>query len=228
MGAAIWQAIVLVAVTAPIAIIPRVWRAFSWPFSMAQLKIFFSFLVVFSIAHSTALLAYWFSGYAEIQYKNALETVLSARWYHLLLSLIAPATLAWAEEFIFRGVTFSYLRTRMNFLNSLLISSFIFMIVHDLNNPLNLLTRDWQLGLGLFLLGVFLTTIMERSGTIAASAGAHAGLVLIKVVLRKFPIIIVTGNSLFLFPADLRMSLITHAALLGASIYFIAASPHKK
>ncbi len=219
MAAGIWQAIVLVLFTAPIKIIPQIWHAFSWPASYKHIKTFLWFTALFSIAHCVVLFIYFFTGNAELQYSNALDKLMSARWYQLLLSLLAPATLAWSEEFIFRGVTFSYLRTRMNFLSAALLSSFVFMIVHDLSNPLNLLTRDWQLGVGLFLLGLFLTYVMSYMETIAASAGAHAGLVFIKVVLRKFPLLVITENNHLFFPEDLRMSVITHLLLLGSSIY---------
>lgn len=138
------------------------------------------------------------------------------RWPILCIGFIGTFFLAWSEELLFRGLFFNHFAHTLPTFTSAVMSSVIFSLLHDLSNPLRLITTQWQLGLGLFLLGMFLTYIRLWKG-FAASAGAHAGLVYIKVILRKIPLLPIVTGSPYLFPIDLRESLIVHALLIGAT-----------
>ena len=74
--------------------------------------------------------------------------------------------------------------------------------------------QQMEAGNGAFLLGMFLTYVRVWENSLAASAGVHAGMVYIKVILRKVPLLpIATGSPQF-FPIDLRESLIFHVLLV--------------
>ena len=102
-------------------------------------------------------------------------------------------------------------------------TSVIFMLVHDLHNPLNLITKDWKLGLGLFLLGVLLNLIFVLSEKLYTSIGAHMGLVSVKVLFRRIPILkfYPTDQLPFWIHQDLRQSLLIQLFFLTTIISLI-------
>lgn len=211
MWAAILQIIWFLAIQAASFATP-LWRdAITWPLQKKSWSPFFRFFLLFCGAHILFLSSYYLTGWATWQ--PAALPLLLTRWPVLLVGFIGTFFLAWSEELIFRGLLFSHFQRSLPLLTSAVSSSFIFSILHDLHNPLNLLTRDWQLGLGLFLLGMFLTYVRVWQNSLAASAGVHAGLVFIKVVLRKVDLLPIIGGSRYLFPVDLRESLIVHLLL---------------
>lgn len=83
--------------------------------------------------------------------------------------VIAPA----AEEFFFRGLVYGWLRGRLGPWPSSLIAGLLFAAAH----------ADWTLVPPLWLLGVGLCWLYERSGSLWPSAAAHAALNGLAVVL---------------------------------------------
>lgn len=186
--------------------------AVCWPFKSASWRPFFTFFAVFTALHAVVLTGYLFSGVGTWD-AGALPLLL-VRKKLLIIGFVGTLALAWAEELLFRGLFFQHFRRFLPLLPSAILSSFIFSLLHDLRNPLRLLTTQWQLGLGLFLLGMLLTYIRVWWGSMAASAGAHAGLVYLKVILRKISLLPIAATSPFLFPVDLRQSLIVHILMI--------------
>lgn len=134
----------------------------------------------------------------------------------LALGLIATLFLAWSEEAVFRGLLLDHCMQYHRFFGSLIISSAVFSLAHDLQAPWRLVSSQWQLGLGLFLLGMFLATLAHRHQTLAASAGFHAGIVFIKVMLRKVPAVTLASSNHLFWPIDLRQSLVVQLLFLGS------------
>ena len=177
------------------------------------IKTFFFYFSMFFILH-TLLLAFFYNlGYA---YYNPnwgvfnIQLILKLIWGFFVVFM-----LAWTEETIFRGISYQYIAQQSSKITSVFITSLIFMFAHDLYNPLNLITKNWKLGLGLFLLGFLLNTIFVITGKLYAGMGVHAGLVFVKVVLRRARFIIMPTSGLpFWINSDLRQSLIVHALFL--------------
>lgn len=226
MWAAIVQICCFIAIQQP-SFSSSFWRtAVSWPLRCKDLTLWGRFFTLFAGLHVIILSAYWATGHAH-WFADALP-LLIRRWPILLIGFVGTFLLAWSEELIFRGLLFQHFGRTLPLLTSAVLSSFIFAILHDLHNPLRLLTCHWQLGFGLFLLGMFLTYIRVWQNSIAASAGVHAGMVFIKVVLRKVPLLPIAAGSPHLFPIDLRESLILHALLLAGCIVLHAHIKQKR
>ncbi len=147
----------------------------------------------------------------------------------MLLGLFAAFMVAWTEETIFRGMLYNYFRQFTTPLVGIFITSAIFMFAHNLYNPLNLVTKDWQLGLGLFLLGFLLNLIYVLTGKLYTAVGAHMGLVAVKVVLRRMKFFIFSPAATWPFwvNSDLRKSLVTHV-LFAVTIIIVIAINYKK
>ena len=185
------------------------------------LKKFFSYFMLFFSLHALLLYIFYLSGF----------TIFNEFWgkltlgiaFKVLFGFVATFFLAWTEELIFRGTLFPYFEQTFSTFSSMLLTSLIFMFVHDLRNPLNLITKNWQLGLGLFLLGVLLNLIFINTKKLYTNMGAHAGIVFVKVFLRKIPFIIFLSSDAL--PAyinfDLRKSYVVHFLFLFAIIIFI-------
>ncbi len=184
-------------------------------------KSFFKYFFVFATLHTILLFIIYLSGYA----------LYNPNWGHLALSLILKILfgffvvflLAWTEELIFRGTLFIYFEQHFSVFTSLFLTSTIFMFVHDLKNPLNLVTKNWKLGLGLFLLGALLNLIFINTRKLYNNMGAHAGLVFVKVLLRRAPLLIYLDvkNLPFWLNKDLRMSNLIHLLFLILIIYYL-------
>lgn len=83
----------------------------------------------------------------------------------VLLLVVAAVQAPLVEETLFRGALYPALRGRLGGLSAALLASFIFAALHP------------QLGLGLlgvFLIGFVLTLVYEVTGSLVASATAHA------------------------------------------------------
>ncbi|MBX9830624.1 CPBP family intramembrane metalloprotease [Candidatus Babeliales bacterium] len=191
--------------------------------STSWLKDFFTMFIIFFTLHSALLGALWLAGYTHI----------NPAWGSLSLGLLASmgfgflATfmLAWTEELIFRGTVLPFLKQFLSPLESIFWSALVFMLCHDFSNPLNLLTVDYKLGLGLFLLGFMLALIFHISGKLYAGMGAHAGLVFVKVIMRRAPLLIYLPASQlpWFVNADLRQSFLVHALFVLVIISLMIA-----
>lgn len=197
-----------------------------WPLTAAGWRLFTLFFVCFALAHIAFLSVYLIAGGAALQL-SALP-LLARRWLVLLVGFGATLFLAWSEELVFRGLVFDHFRRFHGLLASTILSSFLFTIVHNLRAPWALVTTEWRLGLGLFFLGTMLTMIAVWQQSLAASAGAHAGLVFIKVMLRKVPLITIFSHSSGCFPVDLRTSAIAITSFFAATSAFYACISQKK
>lgn len=119
---------------------------------------FFALFTLFFLLHCGIILFAFWNG--QITYNPFwLAKLKSSLLPSIGLGFIATFFLAWSEELIFRGTLYTYFAQFFTPLTSILITSIIFMGVHNLTNPLLLITQDWQLGLGLFLLGVLLNIV---------------------------------------------------------------------
>lgn len=182
--------------------------SFFWHLDRRRIATLVAYAVLFFGLHALVL--------AGLYTHGALNCSLSSiTWsYKLLINCMLAIgvtfLLAWSEETIFRNVIYNYFVQYLPMLGSVLVTSFLFMIVHNLTQPLALLTSDWQLGLGLFLLGVLLNMLYVLTGEIAAPMGAHMGLVSLKVILRRIPCITHLGTV----QSDLRTSHITHVLFM--------------
>ncbi|KKP24812.1 MAG: Abortive infection protein [candidate division TM6 bacterium GW2011_GWF2_28_16] len=185
------------------------------------IKLFFKYFLIFFVLHAFLLFIFYFSGYAI--FNNNWGQFNFNLIFKILFGFIVVFMLAWTEELIFRGTLFPYFEQHFSTFTSLILTSVIFMFVHDLKNPLNLITTNWQLGLGLFLLGMLLNLIFIKTRKLYTNMGAHAGLVFVKVILRRAPLLIFLDqqNLPFWVNKDLRMSALIHILFLILIIYLI-------
>jgi hypothetical protein len=100
------------------------------------------------------------------------------------------------------------------------------MLVHNITHPLELVTTQWKLGLGLFLLGFLLNLVFIISQKLYVGMGVHAGLVYVKVFLRRIPCITYASSLPWWLNSDLRQSLITHL-LFAVVITFLLIRARK-
>jgi len=184
-------------------------------------KKFLKYFSVFFILHTILLLIFYLSGF--VIFNNEWGQFSIQLILKILFGFFVVFMLAWTEELIFRGTLFPYLKQYFSVFTSLIITSIIFMFVHDLKNPLNLITINWELGLGLFLLGLLLNLIFIDTQKLYANMGAHAGLVFVKVLLRRAPIIIFLAQDKIplWINKDLRMSHVVHILFFIAIILLI-------
>ena len=184
-------------------------------------KSFLKYFAVFFALHAAMQLLFFLLGYSQL---NPISINFNISFVlKMLLGLFAAFMVAWTEESIFRAMIYNYFRQFTNTIPSIFITSIIFMFAHDLSNPLNLVTKNWQLGLGLFLLGILLNLIYVLSGKLYTAMGAHMGLVAVKVVLRRIKIfsIIPEVNWPFWVNSDLRKSFLIHVLFAIAIIVLI-------
>lgn len=172
------------------------------------LKSFFRFFSLFFALHILTISFFTFYGFAEIINYSCKWTII----FSILFGFIATFFLAWTEELIFRGTLYQMFAQNMCPFYASAAASFIFMLAHDLSNPLNLITINWKLGLGLFLLGWLINIIFILTGKLYTGMGAHAGLVFVKVILRRIKIVaFLPATQLpFWVNADLRQSVLIH------------------
>ena len=191
------------------------------------LKRFFNFFILFFCLHVSLLYLFYLFDFASYnQFWGSFSFSLFAR---IMFGFIVTFFLAWTEELIFRGTLFPYFEQTLSTFSSLCITSLIFMFVHDMRNPLNLITKNWQLGLGLFLLGFLLNLIFIETRKLYTGMGAHAGLVFVKVILRRMPLLIFLplASTPFWVNRDLRMSNLVHLLFIIAIIFMVIRNRKK-
>lgn len=186
------------------------------------------FLITFSIFFVLhALLMFFLYSNNIVQYNPNWGTINGSLLLKTTTAFGAVFTLAWSEELIFRGTLYPYFATYLTPLKSALIASMLFMFAHNLADPLILITQDWQLGLGLFLLGFMLNLLFIKYDKLYIGMGAHAGLVGLKVLLRRAPFLLFNAPAQLPFWAhtDLRQSFLVHGFFMiaiGILIYSLS------
>ncbi len=212
----------------------KIWKTFistnfSFFLSPSWITTFLKFFFIFFLLHTIFCGIFLVTGAATFN-ENALGALKLSLLPRLLFGFVATFFLAWTEELIFRGTVFPLLNQHLSSLPSALVASFIFMAAHDLSNPLNLLTIHWQLGLGLFLLGLFINLIFIITKQLYAGMGAHAGLVFVKVLLRRLPLLLYIPPTLmpWWLDKDLRQAPLIHVVFFTACLgmmYYCAKHP---
>ena len=181
--------------------------------SSRWLKPFFTIFGVFFSLHAALLVALAATPYASLNLPTLSET------FHklpgILLGFVATFFLAWTEEAIFRGTLIPLLKNSLSTIPSIFISALIFMLAHNVTAPWQLLTTDLALGTGLFLLGFMLAQLYVISGTLYVGMGAHAGLVFVKVILRRLPCVLYAAQLPWWVHPDLRQSPLVHLLFLA-------------
>ncbi len=174
---------------------------------------FFTVFALFASMHTLLLFCLASTPYVT-GYIPSVITIFS-KLPTLAFGFVATFFLAWTEEAIFRGTVIQLLRRgKLSALSCVLISALIFMLAHDVTAPWNLLTSTLPLGIGLFLLGVMLAQLFIISNTLYIGMGAHAGLVFIKVFLRRIPCLTYTDHLPWWLHSDLRQSPLVHLCFL--------------
>ncbi len=168
------------------------------------IKPFLSLFFLFFTSHALLLLALTTTPYATCTLPS-LSLVLH-KLPNLLFGFIATFFLALTEEAIFRGTLIPLFSHNLSRFGTILLSALIFMLAHNLTAPWELITTDWALGLGLFLLGTILAQIYTITNTLYIGMGAHAGLVFVKVFLRRIPCITYQEPLPWWLHVDLRQS----------------------
>jgi len=188
-------------------------------------KPFFKFFAIFAFLHIITLASFTSLGFANIVACDWKWTV----GFRILFGFVATFFLAWSEELIFRGTLYQYLVQGLKPISAALLASLIFMLAHGLTTPLNLITVSWRPGLGLSLLGFLLNIIFILTGKLYTGMGAHAGLVFIKVFLRRLPFI--QFLPIMTLPIwvhqDLRQSLLVHVGFSMLIIFLIIKNKQK-
>lgn len=178
-----------------------------------------SFLQIFGLfagIHLVILLALGLTPYA--QFVLNINVITPKILLSVLFGFIATFFLALTEEIIFRGLVLIHFQQYMNNFWAVIASAVIFSLAHDITAPWNLLSSDILLGVGLFLLGILLAQVACISGGLVHGMGLHAGLVFIKVIHRRIPLIDYSDTLPWWLNGDLRQSLLIHLLFLSAII----------
>lgn len=208
--------IVILMTTLPINVCRRLWQTIaSFITHKTWIIPFFSWFVVFCVIHVAILAIFVNTGYAT--YHPEALLIIPTKIGSLLIGFIATFFLAWTEEAIFRGALFTILRQHLGIVSSMTTASLIFMLAHNLTNPFKLLSDDLLLGFGLFLLGFLLNQLFVLSQTLYVGMGVHAGLVFVKVFLRRVPLVSMSSSLPWWVHSDLRQSLAIHLLFLLAN-----------
>lgn len=177
-------------------------------YNTSWIKKYLQFFSLFFALHAVILISLTLTGYTVYNHEALL--LCPSKIASLLFGFSVVFLLAWTEELIFRGMLYQYFAQFWAPFSSALITSIIFSLVHDITQPSNLITTEWKLGLGLFLLGFLLNLIFIVTNKLYCGMGAHAGLVYVKVVLRRLPLISYSSSLPFWLDSDLRKSLLIH------------------
>lgn len=183
------------------------------------LRPFFLMFVTFFLIHGILLASFGIMGY--VHFDASALTLIPKKIFPLLFGFIATFFLAWTEEAIFRGALFLVLRQKLRPFISIVLTSLIFMLAHNLTQPWMLITVDWRLGLGLFLLGMFLNIVYFVTNKLYIGMGIHAGLVYVKVFLRRIPCIEYIPYLPWWINPDLRQSIVTHILFVAVIIVLV-------
>jgi membrane protease YdiL (CAAX protease family) len=193
----------------------------------AAFKVFVQCFMFFFFLHVLFLAICYGTGYATLQSvktPNLLKLI-----GQLLFGFCATFMLALTEEIMFRGSFFPYFSQWLRPITAAFVTSLCFMIVHFLPNPVTQLRNEWPIGIGLFLLGFMLNLIFIKANTMYANIGTHAGLVYVKVILRKirFFAFAPAATLPWLLHPDLRQAPLVHI-IFGFIIIGLVINMHKK
>ncbi len=171
---------------------------------------FLTYFCLFAFFHCIVLFGFCIS--KQLIFDPSAFLRITSQSMSLFIGFIATFFLAWTEEVIFRGTLYPYVSQYISKFWAILFSSLIFCLAHNLTNPIALVTSTWRLGLGLFLLGTLLNLIFAITNTLYMGMGAHAGLVFIKVFLRRIPAVIpiISTTTPWWFSPDLREAFPVH------------------
>lgn len=217
----IWQILLLLLTQSKAAVIDFLQTNLLFFKTSEWLKDFLKFFEIFALLHAAFLGVLYFAGYAylvPVSIKFNFSFISK-----LLLGFVATFFLAWTEELIFRGTVYKIFVAELSPLTSAISASFIFMLAHNLTNPLALVTTDWKLGVGLFLLGLLLNLIFIVTGKLYTGMGIHAGLVFVKVFLRRVPFLafMPPASLPFFMDKDLRQSVLVHLIFIVVNAILI-------
>lgn len=181
------------------------------------LKDFFKYFFLFAFLHF--LVVIFFFSIESFPYNSEWGTFNFNLILNILWGFVGAFFLAWTEELIFRGTLFPYFNQFLGTFSSIILTSTFFMLVHSITAPWELVTTHWELGLGLFLLGVLLNAAFAITGKLYVGMGIHSGLVFVKVILRRMPF----------FPSsfDLRISHVAHFLFLALIIFLMIKNKEK-
>lgn len=181
--------------------------------SLQWLRSFSVFFFPFFIVHICIIALCVFLNYAH--YDHIGWSTINWQWpARIALGFLATLLLTFGEEVLFRATLYNYIAQFISPWRALIATSLCFALAHDILAPWHLLTTQWRLGLGLFLLGLLLNVIYYKTNNLYNAIGAHAGLVFVKVILRRLPLITFTAQNNLFFCSDLRQSLVIHSLLL--------------
>lgn len=182
----------------------------SWIYSFGKTFVLFFFL------HTLLLVGITLSPFA--QFVSLDKPITLSLIGSCIFGFVATFFLALTEELVFRGLLLMHLKTQLKPLATCVVSAIIFSLAHNITAPWLLIYPDTALGIGLFLLGLLLALLATGTGSLAAGMGLHAGLVYVKVVLRRIPLITYTPDLPWWLSQDLRQAALAHALFLIAII----------
>lgn len=180
-------------------------------YDRTQLRLFGRFFVTFFMLHVLLLASCYFFGLGLLQ--NISDVSVIKIIGQLLFGFIATFMLALTEEIMFRGTLYPYFAQWLRPIVAVFITSLLFMLVHFFPSPVAQIQKDPPIATGLFLLGLMLNLIFISAGSMYANIGTHAGLVYVKVILRKARFFVLASPSTlpWFLHADLRQAPIVHA-----------------
>ncbi len=176
---------------------------------------------IFFSLHLLVLLFFIVLGDASLNYNFITSRTFPFLFCYFLGGCLATFFLALTEEIIFRGSIFPYVRQYASPLTALFITSFIFSACHGLPRPDLFLWNEPQVAIGLFLFGCLLNAIYLCMGRLYYSMAAHAGMVSVKVLMRKIPFITFSSTSHWWVHPDGRQAFIIHILFCFAFLFFI-------
>jgi membrane protease YdiL (CAAX protease family) len=203
-----------------VVILPKQFLSLFWKTNVAffaqrtWVTSFFTYFGIFFALHGIIIYICYLMG--VVAFNPDWGQISSSFFLKMTIGFIATFFLAWTEELIFRGTLYLYFANYLLPLTAALIASLIFSLSHNLTAPWKLVTTNWQLGLGLFLLGLFLNLVFIITGKLYTGMGAHAGLKFVKVFLKRMPFVVylpVADHSL-LVHSDLRQSFLVLALFI--------------
>lgn len=217
---ALYQVLLFIFCAAPKLYNRCITDSIQWLFTISGWRHYIYFFMIGFSAHAILLCIFYYLGYAQVA-PSLLSLLTFSKVIQCCMAAFITFLLAWSEESLFRGFFYNYFLQNHSQFFSVVLTSFIFMFAHGLSMPWLLITTEWRLGLGLFLLGLVLNMLYIKTGSLAASMGFHAGLVSLKVFLRRIPYITILPSSSYLVSVDVRQSLFTQGMLLGLVIIIL-------
>ncbi|MBI4368396.1 MAG: CPBP family intramembrane metalloprotease [Candidatus Omnitrophica bacterium] len=154
-------------------------------------------------------------GIVEFKYRPGFERMIVA-----FLVAFSAFTIALTEEILFRGFFLQTLLKDLPKWIAVVVTGLIFVVFHDLANPLSFLTEPRQMMLagGLFSLNILLCMAYLKSGNLFLPIGIHSGLVFAKIFFRKMKMMYATepANSyLFGLEGDARRGVLAWILFLA-------------